>query len=78
MKLEKNFSLLDPVKKQVEEGKQEIPSDYDVFSDIKQSYERTTGKLVQQVTRLKEEVLKERRTRIKCEKVAEEVTLTEK
>ena len=47
MKLEKNFSLLDPVKKQVEEGKQEIPSDYDVFSDIKQSYERTLAQKVQ-------------------------------
>ena len=30
------------------------------------------------MARLKEEVLKERRNRIKCEKVAEDVTMTQK
>ena len=33
--MEKDYSLLDKTKKKVEDGKQEIPSDYDVFSDIK-------------------------------------------
>ena len=49
-----------------------------MFSDIKQSYERTTAKLVQEKNRLQDEVIKEKRLRIKSEKVAEEVTLTEK
>ena len=44
--MEKNYSLLDNMKKKVEDGKQHIPSDYDVFSDIKQSYERTLAKKV--------------------------------
>lgn len=71
----KNYSLLPGTKEAEEPG---VPTDYDVFSDIKQSYERTLAKLVTQVSRLKEEMTRERKERLRCEKVAEEVTTTEK
>ena len=76
--LGKNYSLLPGTKAGKEAGKTQLPTDYDVFSDIKQSYERTLAKLVTQVSRLKEEMTREKKERLRCEKLAEEVTISEK
>ena len=75
--LGRNYSLVGPPSKGGQEAEEEMPADYDVFSDIKQSYERTLAKLVTQVGRLKEEMAREKKERMRCERLADEVTTTE-